>query len=147
MEARQSINIRNWPWRSLPRRMVIALIRLYQKTRILREPSCRFYPSCSEYMARSIEANGLIKGIAQGIVRLAKCHPFHPGGVDEVVAREAQLKGKTNQRVEVRRSRRDDGAVIVDFRGKRRRGTAENAGSWSGSDMCREGSGRDVRGG
>lgn len=44
--------------------------------------SCRFYPTCSEYAKQAIVKYGLFKGIWLGIRRLAKCHPFHPGGFD-----------------------------------------------------------------
>lgn len=47
-------------------------------------PSCRFSPTCSAYTYQSIERYGLIKGAARGILRLLKCHPFHPGGYDPV---------------------------------------------------------------
>ena len=45
-------------------------------------PSCRFYPSCSEYAAESVRRYGPFKGSWRAILRLLKCHPFHPGGVD-----------------------------------------------------------------
>ncbi|MBI5343056.1 MAG: membrane protein insertion efficiency factor YidD [Deltaproteobacteria bacterium] len=44
---------------------------------------CRFYPSCSEYMIGSIRKNGCILGVLDGLWRVLRCHPFHPGGVDE----------------------------------------------------------------
>ena len=44
---------------------------------------CRFYPSCSEYMIGSIRKNGCILGVFDGLWRILRCHPFHPGGVDE----------------------------------------------------------------
>lgn len=46
--------------------------------------NCRFYPSCSEYTRLSIAKHGLIRGGGYGLRRIAKCHPFHPGGVDPV---------------------------------------------------------------
>lgn len=64
---------------------LILAIRAYQKTRYLRQPSCRFYPSCSEYMIGSLARHGLIKGLFFGLRRLSCCHPWHPGGVDKVV--------------------------------------------------------------
>lgn len=45
---------------------------------------CRFVPSCSEFMAESIERRGLLIGLCKGLNRLARCHPFHPGGFDPV---------------------------------------------------------------
>jgi len=51
-------------------------------------PRCRFYPSCSQYAIESIETHGLLKGCALSIQRICKCHPYHPGGVDEVPPKE-----------------------------------------------------------
>ncbi len=45
---------------------------------------CRFYPSCSNYLRQSLRERGLIKGLARGLIRIGKCHPFHPGGYDPV---------------------------------------------------------------
>ncbi|MDR3615597.1 MAG: membrane protein insertion efficiency factor YidD [Candidatus Obscuribacterales bacterium] len=68
----------------LPSYALLATIRLYQKTRFLRPPSCRFYPSCSEYMAVAVQRFGIFHGSLFGLARLCRCHPFHEGGVDEV---------------------------------------------------------------
>jgi putative membrane protein insertion efficiency factor len=46
--------------------------------------SCRFYPSCSQYSVESLRKYGPFKGIWFTAVRIAKCHPFHPGGYDPV---------------------------------------------------------------
>ncbi len=35
-------------------------------------------------MIEAIEKKGLVKGVGLGLVRLLKCHPFHPGGFDPV---------------------------------------------------------------
>jgi uncharacterized protein len=45
-------------------------------------PRCRFYPSCSTYAAACIEAHGSARGTLLSIIRVCKCHPLHPGGVD-----------------------------------------------------------------
>ncbi|QJQ06651.1 membrane protein insertion efficiency factor YidD [Undibacterium piscinae] len=47
-------------------------------------PRCRFYPSCSEYAAEAIREYGACQGSLLAGKRLCKCHPWHPGGVDNV---------------------------------------------------------------
>ncbi|WP_305045495.1 membrane protein insertion efficiency factor YidD [Geoalkalibacter sp.] len=65
------------------RHFCLGLIRFYQLVLSpLKGPSCRFYPSCSQYSFDAIHRYGTIKGLWLGLRRLAKCHPFHPGGMD-----------------------------------------------------------------
>lgn len=47
-------------------------------------PTCRFYPTCSQYAIEAIMKYGCIKGSYMAIKRILKCHPFHPGGFDPV---------------------------------------------------------------
>jgi putative membrane protein insertion efficiency factor len=64
---------------------LITLVRFYQRfISPLKKPSCRFYPTCSQYAIDAINKHGAIKGVIMAIKRVAKCHPFHPGGYDPV---------------------------------------------------------------
>lgn len=47
-------------------------------------PTCRFEPSCSQYASDAIRKYGALQGLGLTILRLMKCHPFHPGGEDPV---------------------------------------------------------------
>ncbi len=65
--------------------VILALIKCYRYCISPMLPrSCRFYPSCSEYAAEAVTDFGALKGSWLALRRLAKCHPFHPGGVDPV---------------------------------------------------------------
>lgn len=46
--------------------------------------NCRFYPSCSQYAIQAFEKHGLYKGFLLGALRILRCGPWHPGGVDPV---------------------------------------------------------------
>lgn len=70
---------------SAPVRFVSSAISFYQRhVSPLKKPSCRFYPTCSEYTRQAVERYGVIRGIAMGTRRVMRCHPFNPGGYDPV---------------------------------------------------------------
>ena len=46
--------------------------------------NCRFHPTCSVYALQAIERYGALKGSWLALKRIGKCHPWHPGGIDEV---------------------------------------------------------------
>ena len=74
--------ILHWPARAIMA-LLILLIRLYQVTLSpLLGPACRFEPTCSRYMVESLRKYGLLKGLGRGLRRVARCHPWNPGGYD-----------------------------------------------------------------
>lgn len=65
------------------RHIFILLIKLYQKIiSPLFPPSCRFYPTCSEYSIQAFEKYGVIKGSIKSVWRILRCNPFNKGGYD-----------------------------------------------------------------
>ncbi len=69
----------------MAQRAAIFLISLYKRLISPLLPGCcRFEPSCSTYAVDAVERFGVIKGLGKAVVRLLKCHPFHPGGYDPV---------------------------------------------------------------
>lgn len=72
---------------------LIGLIKLYKYfVSPFFPPSCRFYPTCSEYSIQALRNFGVLKGGWLSIKRIFKCHPFHPGGVDLVPAKPEKEK-------------------------------------------------------
>lgn len=71
---------------NLPRLVLLAMIRLYQKTlsRTLPANTCRFYPSCSHYGYQAIYKYGALKGGLMAGWRVLRCNPFNSGGFDPV---------------------------------------------------------------
>lgn len=70
---------------------LLALLWLYQKlARPLMPPTCRFYPSCSDYAVESVKLHGPFRGSFLAAKRVSRCHPFHPGGVDPVPGSELE---------------------------------------------------------
>ncbi|HEY4552480.1 MAG TPA: membrane protein insertion efficiency factor YidD [Bacillaceae bacterium] len=63
----------------------IRIIRFYQLAiSPLKPPTCRFYPTCSQYGLEAIQRHGALRGGWLAVRRILKCHPFHPGGIDPV---------------------------------------------------------------
>lgn len=75
---------------SLVIRAAVAALAIYQRLVSPFLPqSCRFAPTCSEYARQALTGHGLLRGSALAVVRLLKCHPFHPGGWDPPPSRQS----------------------------------------------------------
>lgn len=65
--------------------VLIGLVRFYRAViSPLKPPSCRFYPTCSEYALEAVRKHGPWKGTALAVRRILRCHPMNPGGYDPV---------------------------------------------------------------
>lgn len=67
----------------LPAWLLIGLTRVYQWTLSpIIGRQCRFTPSCSNYFIGAVRKYGAVRGAWRGVLRICRCHPFHPGGYD-----------------------------------------------------------------
>lgn len=69
-------------------RLLLALISLYRATVVFRQPRCRFSPTCSSYAHESVQVHGALRGSGYALRRIARCHPWNPGGFDPVRPRK-----------------------------------------------------------
>ena len=68
---------------AIPSLVLILLVRFYQRfISWMFGNCCRFEPSCSAYFIQAVEKYGAIRGSLRGLLRICRCHPFHPGGYD-----------------------------------------------------------------
>ncbi|WOS96736.1 membrane protein insertion efficiency factor YidD [Nosocomiicoccus massiliensis] len=67
------------------KKIILQMIRFYQRyISPMSPPSCRFYPTCSQYAIEAVEEHGAFKGSYLAVHRILKCHPLHKGGFDPV---------------------------------------------------------------
>ncbi len=76
----------------LLRKMICLPIKFYQYLiSPLLKPSCRYYPSCSQYAESAINQHGISKGLLMALKRLLRCHPWAQGGYDPVLPNDEKL--------------------------------------------------------
>ena len=75
------------PRRFSPRRIPMALIRLYQRFSANTPPVCRFSPTCSAYALEAYRLHGVWIGTGLTLWRILRCNPLCRGGYDPVPAR------------------------------------------------------------
>ncbi len=60
------------------KKLLIKAVKLYQKyISPMKQPCCRFIPTCSQYALEALEKYGALKGGWLALKRLLRCHPFH----------------------------------------------------------------------
>ena len=75
--------------------LAIAGVKLYQGTLSKLWPNiCVYSPSCSHYMVHAVKNRGLAAGLALGMWRILRCHPFAAGGYDPPPGYEDALRGE-----------------------------------------------------
>jgi len=78
--------------------MFVGLIRFYQvNVRPHLLGSCKFCPTCSQYVIEALLAHGLVRGSVLGARRVVRCHPFSPGGIDPVPSPDHDPQGKRSR--------------------------------------------------
>lgn len=76
------------------KKVLIKLIRIYQKVPGNFHYACRHIPTCSNYAIEAIDRFGVIKGTFLSVKRILKCNPFSQGGIDLVP--EGRKKNEKN---------------------------------------------------
>ncbi len=62
------------------KKLFIGIVKFYRKNiSPLRQPCCRYIPTCSAYALEALEKYGALKGSWLAFKRIMKCHPFHVG--------------------------------------------------------------------
>ena len=65
-------------------------VHLWRATAVMRQPRCRYYPSCSTYAVGALRVHGPVRGSVMAGWRLLRCNPWSPGGIDHVPPRRAR---------------------------------------------------------
>lgn len=66
------------------KKLLIKLIKIYQKTPGRFHYSCKFQPTCSNYAIEALETYGTFRGVLLTLWRILRCNPFSKGGYDPV---------------------------------------------------------------
>ena len=80
----------------LPRNICVVILQAYRAVvSPLYGNVCRYYPTCSHYALQAIQEHGVLKGVWLGSLRIARCHPWASGGVDDVPVNDRKTYGVT----------------------------------------------------
>ena len=77
------------PSGTVPARVLVRAVRLYQAATRRRPTPCRYLPTCSNYALDALEQHGACRGALLSIRRISRCHPWGGSGWDPVPQRKA----------------------------------------------------------
>ena len=87
--------------------LFIALIKAYRKfISPLKQPCCRFTPTCSAYALEAFQTRGFFVGFILTVWRVLRCNPFCRGGYDPVPKRG--LRNPTRRNMEENENESED---------------------------------------
>lgn len=81
------------------KKICISCIRFYRGhlSKLKGKPTCKFYPTCSEYAMRAFEIHGFFKGSYLSLWRILRCNPLSRGGVDYVPGSPERARWETEK--------------------------------------------------
>jgi uncharacterized protein len=78
--------------------VLIGLLRAYRAViSPLYGQVCRYYPDCSAYALEAVTEHGAVRGSWLAVRRVARCHPWAPGGFDPVPGRSDKASVSSQQ--------------------------------------------------
>ena len=69
--------------------IIVGIIKFYQiVVSPVMGPSCRHYPTCSQYTIESLKTHGVLRGLYLSVRRIWRCRPGGSHGYDPVPKRD-----------------------------------------------------------
>jgi putative membrane protein insertion efficiency factor len=68
--------------------IVLLLYKITKNVFLIREGTCKFIPSCSQYAKEAIKNLPLHIALIKIVIRIIKCNPFSKGGYDPLILNE-----------------------------------------------------------
>lgn len=103
------------------RKLALRLIEFYRTHLSARKrmPTCKYYPSCSEYAFRAYETHGFFVASALSLWRLLRCNPWSGGGVDYVPDTPERARWDEQKRTREKRARKSPTEIVFSERPRR----------------------------
>jgi len=72
------------------KKLAIKMIDAYQNATKDKNPTCRFYPTCSSYAKEAYKKRNFFMASALSLWRILRCNPLSKGGYDPVPEKKAK---------------------------------------------------------